>query len=37
MTFKAKDGKILGAVKPGQKIAFQFIQQGRDYVVTSVK
>jgi Cu(I)/Ag(I) efflux system protein CusF len=36
MTFKAKDGKILEAAEPGQKITFQFIQQGRDYVVTSV-
>ena len=36
MTFKIKDAKILESVKPGQTIVFQFIQQGRDYVVTSL-
>jgi Cu/Ag efflux protein CusF len=37
MTFKAKDKKMLEAVKPGQKIEFGFEQQGRDHVVTKVK
>ena len=37
MTFKAKDKALLGKVKPGQKVDFEFIQQGKDYVVTAVK
>jgi Cu(I)/Ag(I) efflux system periplasmic protein CusF len=37
MTFKAKDRKSLQAVKPGQKIEFDFLQRGKDYVITKVK
>ena len=37
MTFKAKDKKLLEKVKPGEKVDFEFIQQGKDYVVTAVK
>lgn len=37
MTFKAKDKKMVEAVKPGQKIEIDFHQQGRDYVITKVK
>jgi Cu(I)/Ag(I) efflux system periplasmic protein CusF len=37
MGFKAKDKKALEALKPGQKIDFDFVQQGRDYVITKVK
>ena len=37
MSFKAKDKKSLQALKPGQKIDFEFVQQGKDYVVTKVK
>jgi Cu(I)/Ag(I) efflux system periplasmic protein CusF len=37
MTFKAKDKKLLENVKQGDKVDFEFIQQGKDYVVTAVK
>jgi Cu(I)/Ag(I) efflux system periplasmic protein CusF len=37
MTFKAKDRKMLEAVKPGQNIEFDFEQQGKDHVITKVK
>ena len=37
MSFKANDKKSLQALKPGQKIEFDFVQQGKDRVITSVK
>lgn len=37
MGFKAKDKKALEALKPGQKIDFDFVQQGKDYVITKLK
>lgn len=37
MTFKAKDKAMLDKVKPGEKVDFEFIQQGKDYVLTSVR
>ena len=37
MTFKAKDKKLLEKVKQGEKVDFEFIQQGKDYIVTAVK
>ena len=37
MTFKAKDKALLEKVKPGQKVDFEFVQQGKDYIVTAVK
>lgn len=37
MGFKAKDKKLLETLRPGQKIEFDFVQQGKDYVVTRVK
>ena len=37
MTFKAKDKKSLQGIKPGQKIEFDFVQQGKDYVITKVQ
>ena len=37
MTFKAKDKKMLEALKPGQNIGIDFEQQGRDHVITKVK
>ena len=37
MTFKARDKKMLQSVKPGQKLEFDFHQQGKDYVITKVK
>src|SRR2546421_3404786 len=37
MTFKAKDKKLLDNLEPGKKVEFDFVQQGKDYVITSVK
>ena len=37
MSFKAKDKKALQGLKPGQKIEFDFVQQGKEYVITKVK
>lgn len=37
MTFKAKDRKVLDTLKPGQKIDFEFVQEGKAYIVTRVK
>jgi Cu(I)/Ag(I) efflux system periplasmic protein CusF len=37
MTFKVKDKALLEKVKQGEKVDFDFVQQGKDYVVTSVK
>ena len=37
MTFKAKDKALLEKIKQGDKVDFEFIQQGKDYVVTAVK
>jgi len=37
MAFKAKDRKALQALKPGQRIDFEFVQQGKDYIITKVK
>ena len=36
MGFKAKDKKALQDVKPGQKVEFEFVQQGKDYVITKL-
>ncbi len=37
MTFKAKDKAMLGKVKQGEKVEFNFVQSGKDYVVTEIK
>ena len=37
MSFTAKDKKILRTLKPGQKINFEFVQEGKAYIVTRVK
>ena len=37
MAFKAKDKKALESLKPGQKIEFDFVQQGKEYVITKLK
>ena len=37
MTFKAKDKKSVQSLKPGQNVEFDFVQQGKDYVITKVK
>jgi Cu(I)/Ag(I) efflux system protein CusF len=37
MGFVIKDKAVADKLKPGAKIEFQFVQEGKDYVVTSVK
>ena len=37
MNFKAGDRKMLDQVKPGAKVAFEFEQRGKDYVITSIR
>ena len=37
MTFTAKNKKAAEKLKPGQKVEFQFVEQGSDFVITSVK
>lgn len=34
MAFKPQDKKQLEQLKPGQKVEFQFVQRGKDYVIT---
>ena len=37
MSFKAADKKVLETLRPGQKIDFEFVQEGKAYIVTRVK
>ena len=37
MGFAVKDKALLGKLAPEKKIEFEFVQQGRDYIITSVK
>jgi Cu(I)/Ag(I) efflux system protein CusF len=37
MGFAVKDKALLGKLAPEKKIEFEFVQQGSDYVITSVK
>jgi Cu/Ag efflux protein CusF len=37
MTFTVKDKALLGKFSQDKKVEFEFVQQGSDYVVTSVK
>ncbi len=37
MTFNIKDKKMLENVKTGQKVQFEFVQQGKENVITSIK
>ena len=37
MGFKAKDQNVQQGLKPGQKVSFEFVQQGKDYVITSLR
>jgi Cu(I)/Ag(I) efflux system periplasmic protein CusF len=37
MAFTVKDKALMEKLKKDQKVDFEFVQQGRDYVVTSVK
>lgn len=37
MGFAVKDKALLDKLQPGKKVEFEFVQQGRNYVITSVK
>ena len=37
MTFTVHDKTILDKLQSGKKVEFEFVQQGKDYVVTSVR
>jgi Cu(I)/Ag(I) efflux system protein CusF len=37
MTFAVKDKALLGRLSSGKKVEFEFVQQGRDYVIISAK
>ncbi len=37
MAFRARDAKTLEGLQVGQKVAFRFVQQGRDFVIISVQ
>ncbi|NML16960.1 copper-binding protein [Azohydromonas caseinilytica] len=37
MGFKVTDQALLGKVAEGQSVEFEFVQSGKDYVITSVK
>jgi Cu(I)/Ag(I) efflux system periplasmic protein CusF len=37
MKFIAKDKKMLEKLAAGKKVEFEFVEQGRDYVITRVK
>jgi Cu(I)/Ag(I) efflux system protein CusF len=37
MGFTVKDKALLDKLQPGKKVEFEFVQQGKDYVITGVK
>ena len=37
MNFIVKDKALLGKLSSGKKVDFEFVQQGRDYIITSAK
>ncbi|HZE61108.1 MAG TPA: copper-binding protein [Burkholderiales bacterium] len=37
MTFKLKDKKMLDNVKQGDKVDFEFVNRGKDHVITALK
>ena len=37
MAFKVRDKALLEKLQPGKKAEFEFVQQGKDYVITAVK
>lgn len=37
MAFKPKDRTLLGNLKPGQKVEFNFVKQGHDYVIIATR
>ena len=37
MPFTVKDKALLDKLQAGKKVQFEFVQQGKDYVITSIK
>lgn len=37
MKFTVKDKALIDQLSPGKKVEFEFVQQGKDYMVTDVK
>jgi len=37
MSFLVKDKSTLAKLSAGGKVEFEFVQQGKDYIITSVK
>jgi Cu(I)/Ag(I) efflux system protein CusF len=37
MSFNVKERKMIEPLKPGQKVQFEFVQQGKENVITSIK
>jgi len=37
MPFTVTDKALLEKLQPGKKVQFEFVQQGKDYVITNVK
>ena len=37
MPFTVKDKALLDKLQPGKKVVFEFVQQGKDYVITAVR
>ena len=37
MPFTVRDKSLFEKVQPGKKVEFEFVQQGKDYQITSVK
>jgi len=37
MGFQVKDKMLLDKLAVGKKVEFEFVQHGKDYVITSVK
>ena len=37
MSFKVKDGKMPDGLAAGKKVDFEFVEQGKDHVITTLK
>lgn len=37
MSFKARDAKLVEGLSPGKTVTFEFVQEGKDSVITAVK
>ncbi len=37
MAFGVKDKALFDKLQPGKKVEFEFVQQGKDYIITAVK